>query len=84
MTKCSLAKTHVSNNSPAKDLKAKYPDKDWAQVRGRLLGICNLTNEDTSLNKAVNKVCLFHRFIVYIKFYATGLKEQLSNVAVVC
>ena len=40
-----------------KDLKAKYPTKDWAQVRGRLLGICNLTAEDVSLNKAVKKVC---------------------------
>ena len=40
------------------DLKAKYPSKDWAQIRGRLLGICNMTSEDVSLNKAVNKVCL--------------------------
>ena len=41
-----------------KDLKARYPHKDWAQIRGRLLGVCNLTNEDESLNQVLNKVCL--------------------------
>ena len=39
-------------------LKTKYPSKDWAQVRGRLLGLCNLASEDASLNKSLNKVCV--------------------------
>lgn len=37
------------------DLRAKYPSKDWAQIRGRLLGICNMTSNDVSLNEALNK-----------------------------
>lgn len=40
------------------ELKTRYPHKDWAQIRGRLLGVCNLTNEDESLNQVLNKVCL--------------------------
>ena len=38
------------------DLKTRYPSKDWAQIRGRLLGICNMTSNDMSLNEALNKV----------------------------
>lgn len=37
------------------DLKTRYPSKDWAQIRGRLLGICNMTSNDMSLNEALNK-----------------------------
>lgn len=52
----------------SKVLKTKYPNKDWAQVRGRLLGLCNLTTEDASLNKALNKV----RFAVVASHYGWG------------
>lgn len=55
----SVGNSHVKLSfSCIKDLKAKHPNKDWAQLRGRLLGICNMTTEETSINDAVNKVGL--------------------------
>ena len=59
-----------------KVLKTKYPNKDWAQVRGRLLGLCNLTTEDASLNKALNKVCLS-----YIPLWV-GIFFYVANYAI--
>ena len=70
----------------SKVLKTKYPNKDWAQVRGRLLGLCNLTTEDASLNKALNKVCLsciplWVGIFFYVANYAiwAELKPAIGN-----
>ena len=43
---------------PVKALKMKYPNEDWAQVQGRMLGLVNLSTEDDALNRSLNKVCL--------------------------
>ncbi|KAJ7379363.1 Scm-like with four mbt domains [Desmophyllum pertusum] len=66
------------------DLKAKYPTKDWAQVRGRLLGICNLTAEDVSLNKAVKKsdgLPRPHGFTTEVKLEAVNPNDPSSICA---
>lgn len=57
------------------ELKAQHPTKDWAQIRGRLLGVCNLTTEDESLNQALNKSSSLPK----PHGFTTGLKLEAVN-----
>ncbi|KAL9959680.1 hypothetical protein ACROYT_G033023 [Oculina patagonica] len=66
------------------DLKAKHPNKDWAQLRGRLLGICNMTTEDTSINDTVNKTDSLpspHGFTTGLKLEAVNPNDPSSICA---
>lgn len=76
-------KNNLKLNIPSV-LKTKYPNKDWAQVRGRLLGLCNLTTEDASLNKALNKSDSLpkpHGFTTGLKLEAVNPKDPSSICA---
>lgn len=76
-------KNNLRLNVPS-GLKTKYPSKDWAQVRGRLLGLCNLASEDASLNKSLNKSDSLpkpHGFTTGLKLEAVNPKDPSSICA---
>lgn len=65
-------------------LKTKYPNEDWAQVQGRMLGLVNLSTEDDALNRSLNKSQSLpkpHNFKTGMKLEAVNPKDPSSICA---